>query len=169
MMSHRIPHRLHFIFLNRDEPVPPALLECYVRARQLHPGWEARIYHEDDAQDILRTWFPALLPVYNAYAHTVQRSDILRVILVHLFGGFYLDMDILCLKSLDELCDQELVLGKERLFSFDELHHHEARHSLRIGNYMFGGRPGHPFWLSILKESIRLSKKDVCYEDDVIR
>ena len=149
--------------------MPAAFEACVDAVKQLHPSWEIKCYHEDDAQAILSTHLPAFLPVYNSYGHRVQRSDILRVILVYLFGGFYMDMDMFPLKSLDELLEYDLVLGKERILSDDELNHLEARHRFRIGNYMFGGKPGHPFWLSFLKESIKYSQQKVHYENDIIR
>lgn len=149
--------------------MPAAFEACVDAVRQLHPTWEIKCYHEDDAQAILSTHLPAFLPIYNSYAHRVQRSDVMRIILVYLFGGFYMDMDMFPLKSLDELLEYDLVLGKERILSDDELNHLEARHRFRIGNYMFGGKPGHPFWLSFLKESIKYSQQKVHYENDIIR
>lgn len=168
-MSPSIPARIHFIFLSKTEAVHPAFEACIEAVQQLHPSWEIKRYNEDDAQAILSTHLPELLPIYNSYTHRVQRSDILRVILVYLFGGFYMDMDMFPLKSLDELLDHDLVLGKERILSDDELNHLEARHRFRIGNYMFGGKPRHPFWLSFLKESIKYSQQKVQYENDIIR
>ena len=169
MTTTGIPAKLHFIFLSKTETIPAAFAECHQRAKELHPAWEIKLYNEDDARDILCNHLPELWPVYNSYRHNVQKSDILRVVLVYLFGGFYLDMDMFCLKSLDELRDQELVLSKERLLSEDEMNHMEARHSFRIGNYMFGGIAKHPFWLTFLKASLKLATRQVNYENDIIQ
>ena len=44
----------------------------------------------------------------------MQKADIIRLILVYLYGGFYMDMDMYCLKKLDGLLEFKLVLGEER-------------------------------------------------------
>jgi hypothetical protein len=168
-MHKKIPSKIHFVFLNKDEEMPEAFKVCYERTKKFHPDWDIKMYNEDDANNILMEHFPSLIPIYNSYTHVVQKSDILRVILVYLYGGFYMDLDMYCLKSLDELCAHELVLGKEFLITEDELYRIGAKHRMQIANYMFGSRARHPFWLSFLKESIEVAKHDIHYENDIIK
>jgi mannosyltransferase OCH1-like enzyme len=40
---------------------------------------------------------------YTSYEQTIQRSNILRYLLLHHYGGIYLDLDISCLQPLDNL------------------------------------------------------------------
>ncbi|KAF2720103.1 glycosyltransferase family 32 protein [Polychaeton citri CBS 116435] len=49
----------------------------------LHPGWEYQIWTDDNA-----TCF--------GYEQTIQRTNILRYLLLHYYGGVYLDLDITC-------------------------------------------------------------------------
>ncbi|RZK46666.1 MAG: glycoside transferase family 32, partial [Pedobacter sp.] len=84
----------------------------------MHPKWDVIIYNEDDAVRIIGDHLPNMLPIYKSYSHVVQRADIFRIILVYLFGGFYLDMDMYCLKPLDDLCNASMaIIAEEKTIS----------------------------------------------------
>lgn len=63
---------------------------------------------------------------------------------MYIFGGFYSDLDIECLKSHEPLREKDAaVFG---LMSGDLDFEHN------IPNAWFGSPPGHPFWLHLLKK-----------------
>ena len=93
----------------------PELFEkCKQEIQVNHPDWNIRLYNKDDAQDILNQDLPEYIEAYNAFYHNVQKADFLRLALVYLYGGFYMDLDMLSLKPLDELRKYNLVLGEEK-------------------------------------------------------
>lgn len=57
---------------------------------------------------------PEILKIYDSYERDIQRADIFRLIVVYLYGGFYMDLDMLCLRNMDDLCNNRLVLGEEK-------------------------------------------------------
>lgn len=161
-----IPHIIHLIGATQQ---PPQICVPYInRMRALHPLWQITIWDDVAALTLVRTHFPDWEYCYQNYQAPVQRTDILRVMLVYLYGGFYLDMDILCFKSLDDLCSHNLVLGVEKKLSPLEsrkLHH---IYPTRIANYMFGSKPRHPFWLDFLAEAGKRAKVAIKSESDVL-
>lgn len=164
----KIPLKIHLLFLNKIEPLPKEFIICYEKIKELHPTWEINLYNEDDAQNIIDTYFPQILPIYNSYNFIVQRSDLLRVLLIYIFGGFYLDLDMICFKNLDELREYNLVLGEEKTIGKLELEQLKLKYSLRIANYMFGSIPKHPFWLIFLKEAIKKARQNILTENDIL-
>ena len=163
-----IPQKIHLVFLNKKKDYPDIFKKCIERIKSLHPKWEINVYNEDDADEIIRQRMPYLLSIYNSYKHRVQKADILRVILVYLFGGFYLDMDILCLKPLDNLLRFGLVLGEEKKLTKNECEKLGLLEPVRIANYMFGSTVGHPFWLGFLKEMLKKSYEPIINENDIL-
>lgn len=162
----RIPKRIHLIY---NTPELPEKYHTYFESiKSFHPSWEIKIYGDDEAKDIIAGNMPELAGVYNGYTLDVQRTDIFRLAIVYLRGGFYMDLDMLCLKRLDQLCDQRLVLGEEKTFSDQECIALGTPHRLRIANYMFGAMPHHPFWLDVIKEAITRSGMRIRKETDVI-
>lgn len=169
-----IPQIIHLIFLSKKEKFPGIFRTCMDRIKEFHPKWEIKLYNEDDAQKIIKEYLPELLPIYNAYPHYVQKADLFRIILVYVYGGFYLDLDMICLKPLDELIQYKLVLPEERYVQRGKKHIYEKldgiriKHNLRLGNYMFGGIPQHKFWLYYFKEAIKKSSQKIKHEGDVL-
>ena len=164
----KVPAVIHLIFLSKHEKYPDVFEVCIERIKSLHPFWEIKIYDEEDAINIIAENLPDLLPLYRNYSHLVQKADLLRVILVYLFGGFYLDMDMYCLKPLDELRRFNVVLGEEKTLSEVERIQLGLAERVRIANYMFGSIAGHPFWLFFLQAALGLSFKKVITENDIL-
>lgn len=49
----------------------------------------------------------------NKIAYTEHLSDILRLNLINKYGGIYLDIDTICIKTFDALLDRQFVMGVE--------------------------------------------------------
>jgi len=163
-----IPATIHLVFLSKSEKYPEVFVICIERIKALHPQWEIKIYNEDDAIEIITQYLPYLLPLYNSYTHLVQRADMFRVILVYLFGGFYLDMDMYCLKPLDDLRRFKLILGEEKTLPADVCNQLGLKEQVRVANYMFGSSAGHPFWLFFLRAALKSSFKKIVTENDIL-
>src|SRR5882757_1966944 len=105
-----IPKRIHLIYSVKTLPADySGYLERIV---ERHPSWEINLHDDASARDIIAEHMPELLAIYDGYAVNIQRSDIFRLVVVYLFGGFYMDLDMLSLQNMDRLCDLNLVLGE---------------------------------------------------------
>lgn len=170
-----IPKIIHFVFLNKDEPLPGPFKKCLERTKSLHPGWTIYVHNEDDANKIISHYFPELLPIFKGYGHYIQKADIIRAILIYVFGGFYMDLDMYCLKPIDDaLLKNQLIIPEERSVQqsrkklLEYLDNIYIKHLFRLGNYMFGGIPQHTFWLFFLKEVLKRSLLQVTKEGDIL-
>ena len=163
----KIPAKIHLLCKNKS--IPEKYKPFYDHLVELHPEWEINIYDDDDELNLVKNHFPELLTLYQDYEFHIQRLDIFRLIIVFLEGGFYLDMDVYCLKNLSELRCHMLVLGDERTYTDRECRKYNLNPSKRqIANYMFGSIPKHPFWLEVLLESVVRFKHKIEEEGDVL-
>lgn len=163
-----IPAKIHLVFLNKNEAYPPVFRNCIKRIKKMHPRWEVNIYNEDDADRIISKHMPYIKIVYDNYHHLIQKADIFRVILVYLYGGFYLDMDMYCFKPLDDLRRFKLVLGEEKTLTNEVCQKHNLIEKIRVANYMFGSVAEHPFWLVFLQKAVENSLKVISQENDIL-
>jgi mannosyltransferase OCH1-like enzyme len=125
-----IPHTIHQIFIGG--PVPPRYERYAETWRRHHPDWSYELWDESRAHALIAEHYPAYLAMYEGYRHRIQRIDAVRYFLLHRHGGVYLDMDIECLRPIDEL-----VAGRQLLFT------------LQMGGYsngVMGSVAAHPFW-----------------------
>ncbi len=138
------------------------------RLMEMHPHWEYRFYDDIECRNTVKRYFPDLLPVYDHYPANIQRVDIFRMIAIYEIGGFYLDMDIFCLKKLDRLCSFNCVFGEEKTLTRAETKKLGHRDPVRVANYMFGSKRRHPFLLRILEEIVRRGRRKIIEENDVL-
>ncbi|AOM80175.1 glycosyltransferase family 32 protein [Pedobacter steynii] len=161
-----IPKKIHLIYKTHHIPKE---YENFLESIQLHhPEWEITVYDDAEARAIVLNHMPDLLEIYDQYSLNVQRTDLFRIIVVYLFGGFYLDLDMLCFKSLNPLCQHKLVLGEEKKLTPEECLKLGLTHPVRIANYMFGSIPRHAFWLELIHGIREYSRIEIRNEDDVL-
>jgi inositol phosphorylceramide mannosyltransferase catalytic subunit len=120
-----IPRVFHQIWLGPD-PLPEEC-EAYRRSWPEHnPGWELRLWREDDIPADARR-----PEVFETLRSPAERSDILRFEILWRVGGIYIDMDFECLRPIERL------LGGARFVA-------GYRKPGRVNNALVGSVPGHP-------------------------
>ncbi len=163
-----IPKNIHLIFLRKNEPFPELFEKCRLQIEANHLCWNILLYNEDDIQQILNQHLREYTRVYNSFVYNVQKADFLRLALVYIYGGFYMDLDMLSLKPLDELRSCQLVLGEEKTVSIAEQQAMNLKYRIRIANYMFGGIPQHPFLYKMMDEMAKRASIKLNSQQDIL-
>ncbi len=93
----RIPKIMHQIWIGNGVP---AELKPFQKLWQLmHPDWEYHLWTQDNIQDL-----PLInRDIINAAQNPAEKADLLRLELLNIFGGVYIDMDFEPLQPLDFL------------------------------------------------------------------
>jgi mannosyltransferase OCH1-like enzyme len=103
---------------------------------------------ETDAVDFLETHYPLYLNTYNTLERVHYKSDLLRYLYLHKYGGVYVDIDLLPVIPFDSLlqkmeCSLYVPLGA----------HHNGK--LEVANGFIGSIPNHPLWMKLVDEMVR--------------
>lgn len=96
----------------KSENVPSKWLAGMTSCRRANLDW---IYcHWTDAEllSFITAEYPDFLPTYHAYPYNIQRVDAARYLLLYHYGGIYLDLDIKCKLSFDDILSD--VTDRER-------------------------------------------------------
>lgn len=163
-----ITKNIHLIFHDWGEPCPPLFMECEKRIRDMHPSWNIKMWDDEAGFEFVKEYLPAHLQAYKDFPQKVQRTDFLRLALVYVFGGFYMDLDILPIQPLDSLTDLSLVLAEEMTISEARQKALNLKYRIRIANYMFGGTSGHPFIRSVIDSMALRSSMAVTSQQEVL-
>lgn len=128
-----IPQTIHHVWVG---PPMPEHLAAYRRTwMEHHPEWEHRLWTEQNL-----TWLQNQELFDRAEDHTEHvgqfRSDVARYEILRLHGGVYVDCDMECLRSFDELCDVEFFAGRE----CDRF----------VNNAVLGSVPAHPLLVELV-------------------
>lgn len=100
-----IPKLIHQTW--KDDKLPPILQDIVAHNRRLleEKGYKFRLWTDDDISELIGREYPHLFKVFKSTLTGVQRGDIARIVLIHHYGGVYIDLDILVLRDLAELID----------------------------------------------------------------
>lgn len=168
MKKMSIAKNIHLVFLRRDEIVPPLFKECERRIRDMHPLWNITLWDEVSGGQFLKDSLPAYMPAYMSFTHNVQRADFLRLALVYVLGGFYMDMDMYPLQTLDKLLRKSLVLAEEMTVNQETQKSLKLKYRVRVANYMFGGKAGHPFLRRVMDAMAERSSLKVTSQQEIL-
>lgn len=130
LVGERIPKIVHFVYGLRD-PGPTLDLIHYTAIKSAHDVLKPdkimfHYYHLPVGDNFERAMpmltlrqVPMVTKVFgrpvNHYAH---RADVVRLQVLEEFGGIYLDLDLISLKSVDHLLDKEFIMAQEGVGKF---------------------------------------------------
>lgn len=88
--------------------------------------------------------YPWFLPTYLSYPYDIQRVDALRYLILHHYGGIYIDLDMGCLTKLDFLQRANFTAP--------------LTYPVGISNDVMAARPGDPFLNYIITQLPRWNR-----------
>lgn len=128
----------------KTREVPEQWREAQRSVVAQNPGWTYVLLTDEDNLAIVRRYFPAYVPTYLGFEHDIQRADAVRYMLLYLWGGVYLDLDYVALRSFDAIVlDRRVGL----------LPSNNAAGS--VTNSLMCSMPRCDFWLECLNETAR--------------
>lgn len=104
-VSYSIPPIIHFIWLGSI--LTDKVASVISSWRTYHPGWEIKIWTDDEVSAFLWTDIRSK-KAFDEAKSFAEKADILRLEVLVQFGGIYSDTDVVCLNSFHDLVTQDL-------------------------------------------------------------
>lgn len=128
---------LHVIWLTRDrsdDGIPKRFLKLVESGRAVYPRHKHVFWGDSDARELVQRWGKEDF-FYKVLRTPVERSDVLRMMVLHTFGGLYADIDVEFKAPLPLVTDKAVNLVRSPLFS------EEFQSCLLVANSV-----NHPLW-----------------------
>ncbi len=121
-----IPPKIHQIWLQGKKNVPPKLQVYSTKWKDFNPDFEYVLWDDEKIINEILPSFPERYgKIYATYPHLIQRADFGRYLILFLFGGIYVDMDMRPVQPLRELYlrlrNCEIIFGKTNNRVLDRL------------------------------------------------
>lgn len=140
-----IPHVLHQVW--KTAVLPLAWRDQVLSWRRHHPGWQFRVWSDEEARALVAASFPELLAAYDGFTYDIQRADAARYLILLRHGGVYADLDLECLRPIGPLlAGHSLVAGLAPPF-----HARELGRQAMVCNSFLAAAPGHPLLQALLR------------------
>ena len=135
-----IPKIIHQTWKNVDK-LPSQWREYFDGWHVKHPDFLHVLWTDEDNVQLVQQHYPEFLDHYNWLPLMIQKTDFVRLMYLHKFGGIYADLDYECFDNIvPHLPQQEGVLLVESPLTLSEI----TQNSFMIGE------AGHPFLYNVL-------------------
>lgn len=166
-MSARNLH-LHQIWIQGEPPAQyNAGMQSWKDAHRQAPVSNVHVHHwlwrGDDIRKLIIKHYPQALHHYDHYPKVVQRADLGRVIILLVYGGVYMDMDMSCHRALPPLMQQWLAHSSQALLLSESCLRFGvgSRVNAAVKNCFVGtSQPAHPYLHALLSEMLRRDPTD---------
>ena len=118
-----IPKIIHQIWLQGEIDIPKKYLSKTQRIKDMHQTWKYYFWDDVSIVDLLSKntiW----LNTYHKLNYLHQKVDYARYIILYIYGGVYIDMDVKMVKPLDSLLQK--YIGYDFIVSRLNLNYYEA-------------------------------------------
>jgi len=85
--------------------LPDGLERCVRSFALQNPHASMEFYDDQQCHEFVQREFPWFYETYLAYSPGILRADIWRVLVLYRYGGVYADVDVECLRPLNELLE----------------------------------------------------------------
>ena len=117
--------------------------------RKLNPDYTYLFFTDKDILEFITGHYPQYLNTFLKLPILIQKIDFFRYIAVYHYGGFYYDLDMKGLNSLDDLLNYECVFPIDTNINkyMEKIPRYEKYSDLHflLGQYAFGAKPKHEF------------------------
>lgn len=143
----------------RSDKLPTLFDKIYDINKSLNKNFEFKIWSHTpgppDIDDFIKKEYNDIYDIFSRTKYGVQKADIARLAILYHYGGIYFDLDIMCLKSLEESVDLNTDLlymalepaeQTKKLFNNDNM----------LCNAFIATPPKHPLFKQAIEEIKRL-------------
>lgn len=108
-----IEKNLHFIWDKGYEAMPQEYKKNVSSWNKYHPEWTVYFWDKKGMDNLVLTHYPEFKKLWKSCGHIMEFIDIVKFIILHRYGGLYVDTDIECLRTYpDKFLQKDFVVSK---------------------------------------------------------
>lgn len=104
-----IPKIFHFVWLGGN--VPKLTINYINSFKYYNKEYKIYIWTDQNIGELLDDWPEIRDKAFYKAKYLCQCADIIRLLALYKYGGFYIDADVECVKNFDDLLDNKVVVG----------------------------------------------------------
>ena len=140
-----IIHQIYWDFSGKNQEMPEKWKLMSERTRDRYKKWSYKLWNYKDCLNLVKDKFPKLLDLWISLS-PIEKCDLVRYMILYLYGGYYIDMDIEIVNDcLEKWSVYDIVLYNE------EVHTKYIMDMLYIfNNCLMGSIENNQFWMNCI-------------------
>ncbi|MEM7061700.1 MAG: glycosyltransferase [Cyanobacteria bacterium P01_B01_bin.77] len=152
MLNNKIIHQTWKI-----DTIPEKYAAFVDSIKRNNPDYDYRLWTDRDNRQLIQDQYPWFLSTYDSYTHGIERVDAVRYFILYTYGGVYIDLDMECLRSIDNLFQTG-----ELFFSLEA---GPLISNKVVSNAFMAADQGHPFFHYIMTHLDSFRTQDITFSD----
>ena len=113
-----------------------------------NPNWCHMEWNKSLCLDILKKIYPEHIEMFKKYKYEIQRCDMIRYLILHRYGGWYVDMDYYCNRPLEEV----MKLYTNDIYFVETPNNTPFQETEHISNSLMYSKRNHVYWKQLMLE-----------------
>ncbi len=156
-MTYKIPKIIHQIWYQGVENIPNDYPNYSSTWKKYNPDYQYVLWDKNMIETLIQQKFPFFMNKYHSFPKMIQKIDSAKCLILYTYGGLYVDMDSECLKNIDNLLNNEIILVKCNMDLLQSFFFYGTTNFI-IQNGFMGSTKRNLFWIKcidlIMKEDI---------------
>ena len=137
----------------KTDDIPDKYIKDIESVKKYNKDFKYLFFTDKDIESFLKKEYPLYYYTYTKLPLIIQKIDFFRYIAVYHYGGFYFDLDMTGLESLDELIkyDYDCIFPVDQNIPKEKCNHKRLKKycekdmKILLGQYAFGAKPKNRF------------------------
>src|SRR3989304_6650148 len=141
---------IHQIWWQGEKNIPLSYPNFGKKCIEKNKNFIYMFWDEKKINNLIK-YYPKYKKTFENLPFMIQKIDMAKYLILHRYGGIYIDMDCECLKSFSDLLkDKDIMLVQMNVNPFEKLLSYNRVFEQVLQNGVMGGKKRHPFWLHCL-------------------
>ena len=149
----RIPkifHRVWMVWDTKNPEIPPLYKMLDYALKKHHPDWEFMEWNDNSINEFVKKYYPEFWPIFDSYDVAVKKHDAFRYLVIHHYGGVFIQHSIMVYKNLEPL-----------LRGYDAVFSEQSIVDNTICNGFFGSVKKHKILREIIKNLPKIKDRHI--------
>lgn len=137
----------HIIWYQGFDKIPDKYKDNIDSLKSYHKHWKFIYWDESKIHKLIHDNYHIYYDFYTSYPEMIQKIDVAKYFILHYYGGVYCDIDVTCIKNIDNLLIHDLIFSEMNLSFIQRfLIRSINKNNIYVNNHFIGSSPGHNFW-----------------------
>lgn len=159
----------------KDENIPEKYIPEILSIKKNNPDYKYLFFTDNDIEKFIIDNYPQYYETYLKLPVKIQKIDFFRYIAIYHFGGFYMDLDMHCYTSFDNLLDYDSVFPQDmtitdskceaKLIRYLDYCNNTTQRFL-LGQYAFAAKKNNPFIKALIDNIVSNLEDIIKFKDN---